>query len=81
MDAALQRAIHWLFGLSLIFLLYPSRASWSKTSMNWFDVLLAVLGACSCMYIVVFYQDLVLRAGMNSQTDFIVESYWYNTSV
>ena len=72
MDAALQRAIHLAFGLSLIFLLYPSRASWSKTSMNWFDVLLAALGACSCMYIVVFYQDLVLRAGMNSQTDFIV---------
>ena len=72
MDASLQRAIHLAFGLSLIFLLYPTRGSWSKTSMNWFDVVLAVLGASSCMYIVVFYQDLVLRAGMNNQTDFIV---------
>jgi len=72
LDASLQRAIHLAFGLSLIFLLYPTRGSWSKASMNWFDVILAVLGASSCMYIVVFYQDLVLRAGMNNQTDFIV---------
>jgi TRAP transporter 4TM/12TM fusion protein len=72
LDASLQRAIHLAFGLSLIFLLYPTRGSWSKTSMNWFDVILAVLGACSCMYIVIFYQDLVLRSGMNNQTDFIV---------
>ena len=33
MDAALQRAIHLAFGLSLIFLLYPTRGKWSKTSM------------------------------------------------
>ncbi len=72
MDAALQRAIHLAFGLSLIFLLYPARKKWSLTSMSWFDVSLAVIGACSSMYIVVFYQDLVLRAGMNSETDFIV---------
>ena len=72
LDAHLQRAIHLAFGFALIFLLYPASTSWSRNSMNWFDVLLAILGVCSAMYIVVFYQDLVLRAGFNTETDFII---------
>lgn len=72
LDAHLQRSIHLSFGFILIFLLYPSRRSWSRSSMNWFDVMLGVVGACCSMYIVVFYKDLVLRAGMNTQTDFII---------
>ena len=72
LDAHLQLAIHLAFGFALIFLLYPASSSWSRTSMNWFDVLLAVSGVGSAMYIVVFYQDLVLRAGFNTELDFIV---------
>lgn len=72
LDAMLQRAIHLAFGISLIFLLFPTRKSWSRITMNYFDVMLSVLGASTAMYIVVFYQDLVLRAGMNNQTDFVV---------
>lgn len=72
LDAMLQRAIHLAFGISLIFLLFPTRKSWSRETMNYFDVMLAGLGASTAMYIVVFYQDLVLRAGMNNQTDFVV---------
>ena len=72
LDAHLQRAIHLAFGFLLIFLLYPTRKSWSKTKMNPLDVLFAIVGACSAMYIVVNYSELVLRAGMNTETDFIV---------
>ena len=72
LDAHLQRAIHLAFGFLLIFLLYPTRKSWSKTKMNPVDVLFAIVGACSAMYIVVNYSELVLRAGMNTETDFIV---------
>ena len=72
LDAHLQRAIHLAFGFLLIFLLYPTRKSWSKTKMNPLDVLFAIVGACSAMYIVVNYNELVLRAGMNTETDFIV---------
>lgn len=72
LDAHLQRAIHLTFGFLLIFLLYPTRQSWSKTKMNPIDVLFALAGACSAMYIVYNYNDLVLRAGMNTETDFIV---------
>ena len=73
LDAHLQRAIHLTFGFLLIFLLYPTRQSWSKTKMNPIDVLFALAGACSAMYIVYNYNELVLRAGMNTETDFIVD--------
>ncbi len=72
LDAHLQRAVHLAFGFVLIFLLYPARASWSRTSMHPLDILFAVVSAASALYIVVNYQELVLRAGMNNETDFIV---------
>ena len=72
LDAHLQRAIHLAFGFTLIFLLYPGRASWSRKSMHPLDILFAVVSAASALYIVVNYQELVLRAGMNNETDFIV---------
>lgn len=72
LDAHLQRSIHLAFGFILIFLLYPTCRSWSRTSMNWFDVLLGIAGVVCALYIVVFYKELVLRAGLNTQTDFIV---------
>ena len=72
LDAHLQRAVHLAFGFVLIFLLYPARKSWSRTSMHPLDIFFAVVSASSALYIVVNYQELVLRAGMNNETDFIV---------
>ncbi|MCD8174823.1 MAG: TRAP transporter permease [Phascolarctobacterium sp.] len=72
LDAQLQRAVHLTFGFLLIFLLYPARKSWSGQARHPLDVLFAIVSACTSMYIVVFYNELVLRAGMNTETDFIV---------
>lgn len=72
LDAHLQRAIHLAFGFLLIFLLYPARKSWSRTAMNPIDVAFALVSAATAMYIFVNYQDLVMRAGMNTETDFVV---------
>ena len=72
LDAQLQRAVHLAFGFALVFLLYPMRASWSRKEMNLIDVGFAIVGVAVSMYIVVFYHDLVLRAGMNSETDYII---------
>lgn len=72
LDAHLQRAVHLAFGFLLIFLLYPARQSWSKRSMHPVDVVFAVISAFSAIYIVVNYNELVLRAGMNTETDFII---------
>ncbi|TCO70174.1 TRAP transporter permease [Marinisporobacter balticus] len=72
LDAMLQRAIHLAFGLSLVYLLYPTRKNWSREKMHPVDVLLAVTAASVCMYIVVFYKELVFRAGRVTTIDMIV---------
>jgi len=72
LDAQLQRAIHLSFGMALIFLLYPSRSAWSKTSVHPFDLFLSVVGAALPMYVVVFYSDLVLRSGQITPPDMVV---------
>lgn len=72
LDAHLQRSIHLAFGLCLVFLLYPSRKNWSRQKLHWFDVILACLGAAVPLYIVVNYQELVMRAGMVTAVDLIV---------
>ena len=72
LDAHLQRAVHLSFGMALIFLLYPTRQSWSKSSVHPFDLLLSIIGAAMPMYVVVFYGDLVLRSGQITPADMVV---------
>ena len=72
LDAQLQRAVHLGFGLALVYLLYPTRKSWSRYKVHPFDVLLAVLGAATPAYIVMEYQHLVLRSGTVSGIDLVV---------
>lgn len=72
LDAHLQRAIHLSFGMCLIFLLYPTRRSWSRHKIHPFDVLLAIIGAAVPMYVVVTYNELVLRAGTVTDLDFFI---------
>ncbi|WP_438266184.1 TRAP transporter permease [Desulfurispora thermophila] len=63
LDAQLQRAVHLSFAMLLVFLLYPGRRSWSRQALHWLDAVMAVLAAGAPLYIVLFYKQLVLRAG------------------
>lgn len=72
LDAMILRSIHLDFGLCLIFLLYPARSSWPRDRIHPLDFVFAVLGAAAPLYIVVFYQDLVRRAGLVTTTDYII---------
>lgn len=72
LDAHLQRAVHLAFAMSLVYLLYPSRKKWSREHLHWVDGALSVAAASLPLYIVIFYQDLVLRAGMATPTDILV---------
>lgn len=72
LDAMIQRSIHIAFGLSLIFLLYPARSSWSRDKIHPVDVIFAIVGAAAPLYIVVFYKQLVLRAGTVNTVDYII---------
>ncbi|MCI6283320.1 TRAP transporter permease [Selenomonas sp.] len=72
LDAQLQRAVHLGFGLALVYLLYPTRKSWSRTKVHPLDVVLAILGAAAPAYILIEYQQLVLRSGLVSDVDLAV---------
>lgn len=72
LDAHLQRAVHLAFAMSLVFLLYPSRKGWSREHLHWIDGILAVVATSLPLYILFFYKDLVLRAGMATPTDIVV---------
>lgn len=72
LDAQLQRGIHLGFGLMLVYLLYPTRKSWSRTKLHPLDLLLAILGAAAPAYVVYEYQHLVMRAGTVTSTDLAV---------
>lgn len=72
LDAMLQRSVHLAFGLSLVYLLYPSRKSFSRHKMHPLDLTLAIIAAASFMYVFVNYESLVMRAGRVTTTDMFV---------
>lgn len=72
LDAMIQRAIHVSFGFALIFLLYPARKKWARNKIHPIDILFAIIGAAVPMYIVTFYQELVLRAGTVTTLDYVI---------
>ena len=72
LDAHLQRAVHLGFAMALVFLLYPTLKSWSRTKLHPFDLLLAVVGAATPAYIVIMYQELALRSGIPTTEDVII---------
>lgn len=72
LDAQLQRAVHLSFALLLVFLLYPGRRSWSRQTLHWLDAVLAVLAAGAPLYIVLFYKQIVLRAGELTAADLFI---------
>jgi len=71
LDAMIQRSIHVSFGLCLIYLLYPAQKSWSRTRIHPLDLALAAVAAVVPLYIVVFYEELVLRAGTVTRLDIV----------
>jgi TRAP transporter 4TM/12TM fusion protein len=72
LDAQLQRAIHLGFGMTLIYLLYPTCKSWSRGKLHPMDLVLAILGAATPAYLIINYNELVLRAGIINSTDMVI---------
>jgi TRAP transporter 4TM/12TM fusion protein len=67
--STLQRAPHVGFALVLIFLLYPFKRKSKSTSIPWYDILLAALSAGISLYHVIYYEDLINRAGNYNEMD------------
>ena len=70
-----QRALHLAFALALIFLLYPSTKKGidsEKDKIPFFDIILAFVGAATSLYLIIYYKELVFRAGLPSTIDLIM---------
>ncbi|MCR4442550.1 MAG: TRAP transporter permease [Peptococcaceae bacterium] len=67
--STLQRAPHVGAALMLIFLLYPAKRGSTSNKIPFYDYILALLGFAVSAYHVVFYEELVWRAGVYTQLD------------
>ncbi len=68
------RLIHLSFGFILAALAFPLFKSSPRDRIPWYDWLLAILGAISCMYMMVFREDLSARAGLPTTEDLVIAS-------
>lgn len=71
LPAQIQRPLHVFFAFVLIFLLYPSCKSFSRTSMHWLDVLLAALAGATMLYLVINYREIMYRGGIPTNVDLV----------
>ncbi|MCX8058716.1 MAG: TRAP transporter permease [Spirochaetes bacterium] len=71
-DAHQTRAVHLAFILLLVYLLYPFSKKSRRDRISTSDIILAVLAFFCMFYIVIFYKDLVMRAGITYTSDLII---------
>lgn len=70
--AQLVRSTHLAFVQLLAFLLFPATKNMPKNTLPFYDVLLALVGAGCWSYYIVFYEQLVRRAGAYTTLDIVV---------
>lgn len=70
--STLQRAPHVGVALILVFLLYPAKRGSASNKIPFYDYILAFLGFAVSAYHVVFYEDLIWRAGVYTKLDAVV---------
>ena|SRR5438045_4538567 len=66
------RSLHLALGLFLGFLCYPAFKSSSRTSVPWYDWILAIVAAFAGAYFLIFYNDLATRPGRPILVDIVV---------
>ena len=68
------RFIHLAFAVFLAALAFPLFKSSPRRTIPWYDWTLAALGAASCLYLLVFKDDIAVRAGVPGPSDLIAAS-------
>jgi len=71
-DAHIQRAVHLSFAMALVYLLYPTRKSWSNGRIHPVDAIVTLIAVAMPLYVVIFYKDLVMRAALPTSMDTII---------
>lgn len=70
--ALIQRGMHLMFVLALIFLIFPVKKGVSRKNIPLYDYILSLLGFVVGAYIVINYNAIVLREGQATQLDIIM---------
>ena len=65
------RFLHLTFGLILAAFAYPLFKQSARDRIPWYDWAFAALGAAPCLYLLVFKDDIALRAGVSGPTDIV----------
>ncbi len=68
------RMIHLAFGLLLAALAFPLLKRGPRDYIPWYDWLLAAVGIASCLYMIVYRNELAERAGVPTDSDLVVAS-------
>ena len=72
LPTSIQRAVHLLFAMVAVFLLYPSSQRADKTQIPWYDWILALLAAIGTGYIVFFFNDIAYRGAKPFPVDIVL---------
>ena len=68
------RQIHLAFALVLAMLAYPLFKSSSRTHIPWFDWVLAIVAATTCLYLFYFKDAIAGRAGLPTTADIVISA-------
>jgi TRAP transporter 4TM/12TM fusion protein len=69
-----SRIIHLAFAIALATFSYPLLKRSPRHTIPWYDWLLALIGVGSCLYLLVFKNDIAARAGLPTEGDIIASS-------
>ncbi|MEM0908349.1 MAG: TRAP transporter permease [Pseudomonadota bacterium] len=68
------RAIHLAFALLLVSMAFPLLRRSPRNRIPWYDWVLGLGGAATCLYLVVFKDAIALRPGLPTTTDLVVST-------
>lgn len=68
------RAIHLAFALLLVAMAFPLFARAPRDRIPWYDWVLGIGGAASCLYLVVFADEIARRPGLPTTMDLVVST-------
>jgi TRAP transporter 4TM/12TM fusion protein len=69
-----SRIIHLAFAIGLATFSFPLLQRSVRRTIPWYDWLLALIGVSSCLYLLVFREDIAGRAGLPTRGDIIASS-------
>jgi TRAP transporter 4TM/12TM fusion protein len=69
-----SRIVHLAFAIALASFSFPLVKGSARFTIPWYDWILAIVGASSCLYLLVFKDDIANRAGLPTTADLVAST-------